>query len=127
MSQHPLAELLGQQVDHEQPPRPCHEAQIAELQLVLQRYGKNLYSKGDLVTPRANTPHAWPGEPHMVMEMDPNAEHDWSACQPFHPQHGVRLDMRVAVATHNGDIVMFWVESCWFDRYFAQPSTATRN
>jgi hypothetical protein len=109
----------GRQEQKSKTPRPLHEAQIATLREVFADYRKPPFRAGDLVTPRRGCDMRHEGEPHMVLEMRPDAEprfmDDSGACT-----NGVRLDMRVG-SLNDGDYVAHWVESWLFEPYPPRP------
>lgn len=100
-----------------------HEAQIAELALLLPKLitASQRFAKGDWVTPRRNSPFGMAGEPHVVIDVPYEPRTQWID-HPFSGLNGVTLDMRVAwVADPAGNIGVAWVESYWFDKYVGPP------
>lgn len=116
-----LQQLLGAEgVEPPRPPPSLHEAQIAELALLLARYGRCPYKVGDWVTPRQNSCFDLAGEPHVVVEVLADPRIVWNDSHPYTSVNG-RFDMRVARVNPTGDLTMFWVEACWFDKYVEPP------
>ena len=118
-----LGELLGE--SDEDPPRPCHEAQVMELRALAERYDAGCpFKPGDLVTPRAGYNIYGAGEPHIVLETPFKPVRPWTINKPADIEDyafGERVDMRTACLAH-GDYVAFWAASWKFMPWTGEAS-----
>lgn len=119
-----LARLGDDEDDTPAKPRPCHEAQIMELEQAARDYaaGAGRFKIGDLVTPKTNTGIVGAGEPRIVVALRPDTDHDMShdeSTEPGAQIFGARWDIRT-VAIHNTrdhDIAAHWCESWQLEPY----------
>ncbi len=99
-------------------PKPLPEAVIAELRSKFERYGKQRFAPGDLVTPAKNSDLIGAGEPHIVLEVRSLPEPSFdSGAPPASNSYGARYDMRLASRVRSGEIPACWVESYQFEPY----------
>lgn len=73
------------------------------------------FSVGDIVTPRTDSNVKGDGNPHIVVEANPEAAPSWHA-DVGSPEFGARFNMRV-LCIMGGDIAAFWVEAANFEPY----------
>lgn len=76
------------------------------------------FKPGDLVTPRASSPHTGAGLPHVVLEVAETPIRNTQGTKGDVVSHlfGSRLDVRVA-CEEQGSIVAFWQESWSLEPY----------
>jgi hypothetical protein len=116
---HPLAQMLAQAEQSEK--RIPHEGQVARLQEALELYQAPVtFEVGQLVTPRRGSPMTMPGEPHVVLEVDPDAAPDFGADEVGTGGYGQRPQVRVACVTRDL-VAAFWVEAWHLEPYVEQP------
>ena len=113
----------------QQPERPVAR-DIEALKAAAVRYvGPTSFTVGELVTPRADSPLAQAGTPHIVLEV---SEYPIRTMETLDPRHvdlqrfGAKLDIRVAsvCGCEHGEIRPFWEESWMFEPY-AEPAAAS--
>lgn len=110
--------------NHQDPSRPDHEVQIAELRALFDDYaaGPARFKVGDFVTPKKSSNIKDAGEPHIVVETR-EAEPDFTQSDRVVPGcnvFGARWELRIA--DYSGtEAVCHWVE-CWqIEPFKAQP------
>lgn len=118
-----LMEMLARQSEQQKPagPRPLPEAQIMTLREIFATYRQPRFKPGDLITP-----HRWSnvwgaGNPHLVLEILPEAEPNFNGANGGECFFGSRNDIRFACLAHDGSqhYVAFWGESWCFELYAA--------
>lgn len=111
-----LSELLAGMHDERRAsvPKPLAEAIVMELRETFARYGACPYKPGDLVTPASNASLRGAGEPHIVLEVAPDARPDFERGTPSTTVFGCRHQMRVLSRAGDGALVAHWVEAFEF-------------
>lgn len=105
------------------PSAACPEAQVMDLEIAFQNYmaGVKAYKPGDLVTPRKGYGLRHAGQPHIVLEVDPNAPVRYPAgVSPGNPNYGERMNLRIAGIVGHGnkaDLLAWWCEAFQVEPY----------
>ncbi len=100
--------------------RPIVDAQIHTLKEALAAYCRPCpFAVGDVVVAKSNAYLHAKGDqyPYVVVDVAP-AEIRW-ACG----MTGMRLDVRVAWVDDDGDVVVAWAESWYFEPYLAEKKS----
>jgi hypothetical protein len=121
MGDYSLDDLLRANFPQRPPekPRPLPEAQVLELQSIFEKYRQTRFKPGDLVVVRRGGCRAEDKDPHIVLEINPNAAPDFSQsehCDPACQLYGARHDIRIACLLQ-GVYGAFWAESWYFEPY----------
>lgn len=101
---------------------------IATLRAAAARYAlTDPFKPGDLVTPRADSPLANAGRPHIVLEAPEYPSREFVATDPKHvdsQRYGAKLDIRVASVCDcdHGEVRPYWEESWMFEPYVEQAA-----
>lgn len=127
MSPEDLASALFGAAKNEEENDILPEAMIARLAEFGERYGKNPFSVGDVVTPRRDSGLKYAGRPFLVVESHQNDDPPIFANSGESSDHdfGRRVNIRVAtVMTHRGGdgtkrdaMVCFWNEAHNYELY----------
>jgi hypothetical protein len=116
----PLAKMLASIGDEdESPTNPIlPEAAVMQLREVFDAYAASIpFKPGDLVTVRSNADIKGDGVPHIVLEVNPDAEPTYDGGGGVGANgYGKRLTMRVATFV-DGVISPYWVEHWQFEPY----------
>lgn len=127
MSPEDLATALFGAAKNEEENGILPEAMIARLAEFGERYGKNPFSVGDVVTPRRDSGLKYAGRPFLVVESHQNDDPPVFANTGDTDDHdfGRRINIRVAVvASHRNErremcdtVVCFWNEAHNYELY----------
>jgi hypothetical protein len=72
---------------------------------------KPKFKVGDFVTPLQQHGIRGYGDPHIVLDVIPNAQPLFDPQRPTHKDSGAFLDMRIGVFVDNDTMFCFWCES----------------
>ena len=114
--------------------RPTHEGQIARLREAAERFSPRRgiepfpFKVGDLVTPRKDSPLINAGEPHLVVEVNPNALPDFGNASYGDIAWGMRPQIRCISIVHGNRteeaLAAFWEEASYFQPYVGPAGDA---
>lgn len=109
-----LVRSMGKSSDSEFHSKVPVDAQLIRLSEVAQMYDENfaspVFKRGDIVTPMKQYGIKGSGNPHVVLELLPNAEPMFIADKMSSPLNGGRSNMRIATFVDE-EILCYWVEA----------------
>lgn len=130
MNMIPFAALLGAmnaaaQAEASDPPEIQREAMAMRLKEALPRFQRACpFKVGDLITPYPDAPVRGAGDPHLVIDVEPEAEEVFAEFEGLPGLHSAKFDIRALfLSTDRATLHPIWSESAWYEPY---PSAASR-